>query len=57
MYFRICEHCGAYLDPGESFDCVERSRKKNSNYMTLFESGHDGQMKMKVEENNENYKY
>lgn len=21
MYYRICEYCGAYLDPGESCDC------------------------------------
>lgn len=21
MIFRICEYCGAYLDPGESCDC------------------------------------
>lgn len=57
MYFRICKHCGAYLDPGETCDCAERSRKKSSDYMVLFENGHDGQMKMKVEEMNENYKY
>ncbi len=57
MYFRICEHCGAYLDPGETCDCAERSRKKSSDYMALFENGHDGQIKMKVEEMNENYKY
>lgn len=57
MYFRICKHCGAYLDPGETCDCAERSRKKSSDYMALFENGHDGQMKMKVEEMNENYKY
>lgn len=57
MYFRICEHCGAYLDPGETCDCAEWSRKKSSDYMALFENGHDGQMKMKVEEMNENYKY
>lgn len=57
MYFRICEHCGAYLDPGETCDCAERSRKKSSDYMALFENGHDGQMKIKVEERNENYKY
>lgn len=24
MYFRICQYCGAYLDPGESCDCREK---------------------------------
>lgn len=57
MYFRTCEHCGAHLDPGESCDCVRRSKRKSSSYMALFESDHDGQMKMKVEERNENNKY
>lgn len=21
MYYKICEYCGAYLDPGEKCDC------------------------------------
>lgn len=23
MYFRVCECCGAYLDPNESCDCQD----------------------------------
>lgn len=25
MYFRICQGCGAYLDPGEICDCAEKA--------------------------------
>ena len=25
MYNYQCEHCGAYLDPGEKCDCAEKS--------------------------------
>lgn len=27
MYYKICEDCGAYLDPGETCDCKEERRK------------------------------
>lgn len=56
MYFHVCEHCGAHLDPGEPCDCLERFRNKKDDYMALFESDSNGQIRMKVEGENENYK-
>lgn len=26
MYFRNCEYCGSYLDPGEKCDCQEKEK-------------------------------
>ena len=26
MYYRICNNCGAYLDPGERCDCLDNER-------------------------------
>lgn len=28
MYYNVCPHCGAYLDPGERCDCGENGDKK-----------------------------
>lgn len=36
-YFRLCEYCGAALDPGEKCDC--RSRE-NRNYTTIEGAGY-----------------
>ena len=27
MYYRICPHCGAHLDPGERCDCQDKKRE------------------------------
>lgn len=37
MYFRICECCGAYLDPNESCDCQENknTEKEKENAQEL----------------------
>lgn len=28
MMYRVCEHCGASLDPGEKCDCWQQDRKE-----------------------------
>ena len=34
--YQTCENCGAYLDPGETCDCSERSdEKEEQNKMSL----------------------
>lgn len=30
MYFNICSHCGANLDPGEKCECAEKEGKKEN---------------------------
>lgn len=27
MYYKICPHCGAHLDPGERCDCQDKKRE------------------------------
>jgi len=27
MYFNVCPHCGAHLDPGEQCDCLQEKQK------------------------------
>jgi len=27
MYFNVCPHCGAHLDPGERCDCLQEKQK------------------------------
>lgn len=31
MYYRICECCGAYLDPDEICDCYDDARDDDDN--------------------------
>lgn len=51
MYFNVCVHCGANLDPGERCDCLE----KKKNYINKFESDEEGQIQLPigVKKNNE----
>lgn len=37
MYFRNCEYCGSYLDPGEKCDCQEK--KKAASQTRTLEDG------------------
>ena len=31
MYYKICPHCGAHLDPGEKCDCVRKEGNNTGN--------------------------
>ena len=49
-YYRTCTHCGANLDPGETCDCQEESKVKESRVMALCACDASGQITMKVED-------
>lgn len=31
VYYKICPHCGAHLDPGEKCDCVRKEGNNTGN--------------------------
>ena len=50
LFYRPCPYCGAYLDPGEPCDCLEKKKENNKNILAAYRSGRDGQMEMKLED-------
>ena len=50
MFYRTCHFCGSNLDPGERCECRKTAKKKEEFLTSLFESGEDGQIRMKVED-------
>ncbi len=55
MYGYICPECGAYLDPGETCDCVEEKERLNDKKAEIQErlyqlmaEGEDGQLKIAI---------
>ena len=51
MYGRICENCGAILDPGEKCDCNERTERLADFWQGVTEQGPDGQIIFRRENN------
>ena len=39
----ICEHCGAYLDPGEKCDCMDEKKKNIERIMEFLIPSDSGQ--------------
>ena len=35
MYYRECQLCGAYLDPGERCDCEQERKKQTERIMRM----------------------
>ena len=55
-YFNTCQWCGSNLDPGERCECRNEEIVKKQRFMSLFESGKDGQIQIKMEDyKNERY--
>lgn len=46
MYYSICEHCGASLDPCEHCDCKSNKEERVRQYLALFE----GKEQMNIKE-------
>lgn len=46
MYYNVCEHCGANLDPGERCDCTELEQKEEERIGRLLIVRDDGQMQL-----------
>lgn len=56
MFYKTCRFCGAHLDPGERCECRNEEITKKQRFMSLFESGKDGQIQIKMEDyKNERY--
>lgn len=56
MFYKTCRFCGAHLDPGERCECRNEEIAKKQRFMSLFESGKDGQIQIKMEDyKNERY--
>lgn len=56
MFYQTCRFCGAHLDPGERCECRNEEIVKKQRFMSLFESGKDGQIQIKMEDyKNERY--
>lgn len=49
MYFYICEHCGANLDPGEKCDCQEYLEELDIQSLTADRKKLDAIVKRKKE--------
>lgn len=54
-FYRICPHCGAHLDPGETCDCYleheqaeAEKRKQETEQAKLFMMEKNGQLRMAV---------
>ena len=45
-FYRVCPHCGANLDPGESCDCHLEQEEKERILSVMFRQGPDGQMEI-----------
>jgi len=43
-----CEHCGAYLDPGEHCDCREEKQQSVREIMSMLLMADDGQFVLNV---------
>ena len=43
-----CEHCGAYLDPGEHCDCLEQKERVVQKIMDMMLLSDDGQYAINV---------
>ena len=52
MFYKTCRFCGAHLDPGERCECRNEEINKKQRFMSLFESGKDGQIQIKMEDEN-----
>lgn len=44
-----CEHCGAYLDPGERCDCQDEKKQKVERLFSMITEGTDGQIQFNLE--------
>ena len=44
MYGRVCEFCGAHLDPAEHCDCINEKKKLEARYEEILETEETGQM-------------
>lgn len=54
MYGRICEHCGAHLDPGEKCeDCLKKEMQDR--LMSKVREGMDGQMRLNLNNGYDEY--
>ncbi|MCM1400330.1 MAG: hypothetical protein NC225_12715 [Clostridium sp.] len=49
MFFRICQHCGAHLDPDEKCDCREKERLELEEYEKQIKTEQDGQIAFALE--------
>lgn len=47
MYFNKCDACGAFLDPVEHCDCLERKHRKIQTVEDMLVTEKDGQMILK----------
>lgn len=47
-YYNICPDCGAHLDPGETCDCKEEKERESVKMQSMFSSGKDGQISMRL---------
>ena len=45
----ICEHCGAYLDPGEKCDCMDEKKQREERLFAMMQEGADGQILFNLE--------
>ena len=50
MFYQTCRFCGAHLYPGERCECRNEEIVKKQRFMSLFESGKDGQIQIKMED-------
>lgn len=55
MYGYICPECGAYLDPGETCDCIEERKELKDKFeeaqeklIRMFTEDKDGQLKIAI---------
>ena len=48
----ICEHCGAYLDPGEKCDCMDEKKQMIEKIMGFLIPSDDGQFCLNIGGNN-----
>lgn len=46
MFYRVCEHCGSALDPGERCDCQSKAAQRERYFESVLQVGADGQYKL-----------
>ena len=53
--FKICEYCGANLDPGERCDCDRTHERNRKLFSSLVDTdGYQYKIKMEITERNDN---
>lgn len=48
MYFTICSHCGAHLDPGERCDCETSKPERRLETAKKIREEPDGQLRFDI---------